>query len=248
MKHRAFTLIELLVIVGVIAVLAAILMPLFNRSPENGRKSSCQSHLKQIALGIKQYEQDFDERYPLFMVTNGSSTGVPYYGWADAIQIYLEDISLFQCPADVLSGNSDPRQAGYNDYFYNANFMVFYKGQWTGAPESLLGSPAQTILAGERWNFIDDASNNARSNFCGDGTSLSKFGQRCAPSPPNYATLPSPQVHLDGSNLAFADGHVKWLRGNSPTQSAQVLNNGYTQKTIAQKANSGKATFSLLAK
>jgi prepilin-type N-terminal cleavage/methylation domain-containing protein len=63
-SHSAFTLIELLVVIAIIAMLAAILFPVFGRARENARRSSCQSNLKQIGLGIMQYTQDYDERLP----------------------------------------------------------------------------------------------------------------------------------------------------------------------------------------
>jgi prepilin-type N-terminal cleavage/methylation domain-containing protein len=63
-QRLGFTLIELLVVIAIIAILAAILFPVFGRARENARRSSCQSNLKQIGLGILQYNQDFDERFP----------------------------------------------------------------------------------------------------------------------------------------------------------------------------------------
>jgi prepilin-type processing-associated H-X9-DG protein len=251
MQRRALTLIELLVIIGVIAVLAAILLPpgsFGHGSRENARKSSCQNNLKQIALGFKQYTQDYDERHPLFMVTDGSSNGAAPYGWADALQPYIRNTEINWCPADSFEETDVPTAAGYTDYFYNANFMVFYKGKWTGAPQSVLGSPAQTIMAGERGSSAGVPTGDARSNYCGDGTSVSTFGERCAPSSSGIATLPSAQIHLDGSNFAFADGHVKWLPGKSATQSAHVLNNGMMRKMVNQATKANQVTFSLLTK
>src|SRR5690606_6779733 len=72
---RGFTLIELLVVIAIIAILAAILFPVFARARENARRASCQSNLKQIGLGLMQYTQDYDERLPAGFLTN---TGVPY--------------------------------------------------------------------------------------------------------------------------------------------------------------------------
>jgi prepilin-type processing-associated H-X9-DG protein len=237
----------MLVLVGVLAILAAFLFPIFARD-HGSRRSSCQNNLKQIALGFKQYINDFDAHYPLFMVTSGSSKGVPPYGWADALQPYIKNTQVYQCPNDSNGDDADPTKPNYCDYWYNANFMVFYKGKWTGAPESILGSSSQTVIAGDGGNTTGAPTGDARYNQCGDGTSLTKFGQRCAPSPVGFATYPGAQIHLDGANFAYADGHVKWIRGSNPTQSANVLSNSMTQKTISESANSGKTTFSLLSK
>ena len=251
MKRRAFSLLELLVVVGVLAIIAAILFPIFaaRRSESGGCKSSCQNNMKQIALAFKQYINDFDERYPIIFVTSGSSKGVPPYGWADALQPYIKSTQVYQCPNDINEGVDDPRMPDYCDYWYNANFVLRdKKGKPIGVAESDLGSSSQTIIAGDGGNTNSTPTGDARYNVCGDGTSLLVRGQRCAPSPVGNATYPSAQIHLDGANFAFADGHVKWLRGNNPTQSAAVMSNGMTQKTISESANSGKATFSLLTK
>ena len=89
-KRAAFTLIELLVVIAIIAILAAILFPVFARARENARRSSCQSNLKQIGLGIAQYTQDYDEIMPRADYGASSpeepSTGLDgRYKWMDAI-------------------------------------------------------------------------------------------------------------------------------------------------------------------
>ena len=73
---QAFTLIELLVVIAIIAILAAILFPVFARARENARRASCQSNMKQIGLGLMQYVQDYDETYP------GAFIQRPDIGWA----------------------------------------------------------------------------------------------------------------------------------------------------------------------
>mgnify|MGYP001548207113 CR=1 FL=1 len=80
MKRRAFTLIEMLVVVAIIAVLAAILFPVFARARENARRASCQSNLKQIALGIFMYAQDYDERMPLLVPGGGTAPAIRQAG------------------------------------------------------------------------------------------------------------------------------------------------------------------------
>src|SRR3954469_10319714 len=99
--NRGFTLIELLVVIAIIALLAAILFPVFGRARENARRSSCQSNLKQIGLGIIQYTQDYDEKFPLSW--NGQGWGATLTGWVMEVQPYLKSTQIFQCPSETTS-------------------------------------------------------------------------------------------------------------------------------------------------
>jgi prepilin-type N-terminal cleavage/methylation domain-containing protein/prepilin-type processing-associated H-X9-DG protein len=265
---RGFTLIELLVVIAIIAILAAILFPVFARARENARKSSCQNNLKQLALGFKQYINDFDERYPLPAVT-ANTTGTPPYGWADALQPYIKNEQVFQCPSDAGEAAAIGT-AGYSDYWYNNNFLLLNNANTTfrGANESVLGGSAQTILAGDGGYTTTTATGTARYVWCGDGVSGGLNGGAvsenpgfvngtanpaalCGPAPATgtNAILPgstangfSSVIHLDGANYAFADGHVKWFKASTANgQSAQIKANGERQGTVG-----GNATFSLL--
>jgi prepilin-type N-terminal cleavage/methylation domain-containing protein/prepilin-type processing-associated H-X9-DG protein len=271
---KGFTLIELLVVIAIIAILAAILFPVFARARENARKSSCQNNLKQLALGFKQYTNDFDERYPIVAVTVGSATGVPPYGWADALQPYIRNNQVYQCPSDTAEGTDNPTETGYSDYWYNKNFVrTINRGTstiQTGANESMLGSVAQTVLSGDGGSLQASNTGNARYAICGTSAAAdvdttngvanatatttadnsqcleTGVGTGNAPSSTTIdanstATFPAAQMHLDGANMAFADGHVKWYRGNNVVQSAQVLGNGIRQNNIG-----GRVTFSML--
>src|SRR6476646_9508495 len=95
---RGFTLIELLVVIAIIAILAAILFPVFGRARENARRSSCQSNLKQIGLGVIQYTQDYDERMPTNSLGIGPSIQIVI--WPQMVQPYLKSTQIFQCPSD----------------------------------------------------------------------------------------------------------------------------------------------------
>src|SRR4028118_560172 len=108
--HRGFTLIELLVVIAIIAILAAILFPVFARARENARRASCQSNLKQIGLGVMQYIQDYDEKFPPTYVSLDGAAGYTApavnttpaanadQGWAQIIQPYMKSTQLLQCP------------------------------------------------------------------------------------------------------------------------------------------------------
>ena len=86
-----FTLVEILVVIAILALLAAILFPVFARARENGRRASCQSNLRQIGMGLLQYIQDADERLPAsaYGPTTVDSNNADYYKWMDAIFPYV---------------------------------------------------------------------------------------------------------------------------------------------------------------
>jgi prepilin-type N-terminal cleavage/methylation domain-containing protein/prepilin-type processing-associated H-X9-DG protein len=183
----AFTLIELLVVIAIIAILAAILFPVFGRARENARRSSCQSNIKQIGLGIKQYTQDYDEKFPNIDGNTGTLTNP---GWAYAIQPYIKSEQLFQCPSETTSAPTGPTiitaedramAAGSNDYFMNYNLG--------SQSEAILEYSSNTIMNGDGQGTTNNANNNV--------TSAPSVGR---------------SRHLEGANYSFADGHVKWYR------------------------------------
>lgn len=194
---RAFSLVEWLVGAGVILILAAILFPIFGRTRETGYRTpsgSCQSNLKQISLGIKQYIQDYDEKFPLVRGANVVSSLVSFpkpFGWADAIYPYLKSTQIFQCPSEKTVPVNDATKAGYTDYWMNARL--------SGAAEEKLSDISRTFLMGDG----DAAQGDARY-------AISALPQswRDDQNSPAYR-------HLEGANYAFADGHVKWLKPDS---------------------------------
>src|SRR5438132_13324872 len=105
-KRRGFTLIELLVVIAIIAILAAILFPVFAQARDKARQTTCVSNAKQIALALMQYQQDYDERFvPTRFTIPGPAQGVCDGGtriqpWSETIQPYVKNEGVVQCPSD----------------------------------------------------------------------------------------------------------------------------------------------------
>jgi prepilin-type N-terminal cleavage/methylation domain-containing protein len=118
-EAKGFTLIELLVVIAIIALLAAILFPVFARARENARRASCQSNLKQLGLGLMQYTQDYDEMLPA-----GENTTNGYWGtgWAGGIFPYVKSAQVYVCPNDTTRGSgTNPHPVSYS-YNINLNY------------------------------------------------------------------------------------------------------------------------------
>jgi len=199
MKRRGFTWIELLVVLAIIMALAALLFPLFARSRErNPSRSSCQQNVRQIGLAIKQYLSDYNETFPIVRV-GVEPFGAEPFGWADAAQPYVRNTQLFQCPSDPSQpgpGAFNGSDRNYTDYFYNSNMA--------GVDESKLTQIAATVMLG------DAAPGDARRH-CSGGSTWQPGAARLVDT--TGALVGAALRHLDGANYAFADGHVKWIKG-----------------------------------
>jgi prepilin-type N-terminal cleavage/methylation domain-containing protein/prepilin-type processing-associated H-X9-DG protein len=102
---RGFTLIELLVVIAIIAILAAILFPVFARAREQARQSSCLSNQKQIGLAIIMYAADHDETLPpAYYYQNGANSRNGYVQWSGMVMPYVMNMGIFVCPSHKVKG------------------------------------------------------------------------------------------------------------------------------------------------
>lgn len=205
-KGSAFTLIELLVVIAIIAILAAILFPVFARARENARRSSCQSNLKQIGLGIMQYVQDYDETYP--MNAQGStvqSTGSSSFGfWMVNTFPYVKSTQIYACPSGAKGTDGTYITPTGNLVLptlnhYGANEQIIVPGNGTPVKIASLGKSSVIGMAAD----ATTPTWNNPSRVINANDSVNPYG----PSP--FAD-PALSRHFNGSNVLYADGHVKF--------------------------------------
>lgn len=188
--RRAFTLIELLVVIAIIAILAAILFPVFARAREKARQASCQSNHKQIVTAVMMYAQDYDERLPDYWYTGagGTSTWWQQFGYTGPCYEcalvdcypYIKNMQLTVCPSKEVG------RMGHGSIAFQCRFRTLKLAEIT--------QPAMgPMIFDANCHWVNPYADSAGTGFntCNGG----RIAQ---------------DRHNGGMNVAYADGHVKW--------------------------------------
>ncbi len=211
--RRGFTLIELLVVVGILAVLAAILFPVFARAREKARQASCLSNVRQLLVGLHMYASDNDDFLPRHCPCCPHYTGtapnlVYFHGcWAAQIYPYVKNSQVFACPSARDSPMSGQLSAA------GGNFPAVSRGYGfnLGLDYRLMGQvrfPADCFALADSNNYdgTDPTRDCCPTGFIGP-----------TPRGPGCCAVKAPfghvsQRHNEGANVGYVDGHAKWLK------------------------------------
>jgi prepilin-type N-terminal cleavage/methylation domain-containing protein/prepilin-type processing-associated H-X9-DG protein len=228
--RHGFTLIELLVVIAIIAILAAILFPVFARARAKAQQNNCLSNIKELTLANLTYASDYDECFPWVWTTGGCAPAPAEMEWSGSIYPYVKSSQIFACPAGTTIPPVVPIcPAGQGCYLspadYRENACVGMSGAgpgcnnansqfFPGCPgpalklENVLNPPQMCMLY---------ANNNASSySYCAnpDEGGLDYVGGDITVSSSYSPTYECPCIetrHNNGGNFSFMDGHASWL-------------------------------------
>ncbi|MEN6643067.1 MAG: DUF1559 domain-containing protein [Armatimonadia bacterium] len=197
--RRGFTLIELLVVIAIIAILAAILFPVFAKAREKARQASCLSNVKQLMVATLSYAQDYDETLP--------SQRYGVYYWFSFISPYVKNTQVFRCPDapnwDISTWVSGNFMGGTNYSFNGRNFG--YGGPEYGGQQANYAVPLGLVANPSRCILIGDADAYANT------PPYQQVGMGCDMPDPRRDSFTLSQRHNGGGNYGFVDGHAKWM-------------------------------------
>ncbi len=230
--RRGFTLIELLVVIAIIAILAAILFPVFAQARAKARQTSCLSNMKQIGTGLYMYIQDYDETLP-GNDTNAEGFGLPKgflepqsnisftrRNWAREVQPYVKNVQILICPQTIprtaFQGGNPP----YNESTVPGGGNTSYALNGIASDKSIAAIPRPADIIYLREFLIYTRTAQVRPHTVSNSNPLfTEF---------NHVLYDN--IHQEGSNLLFCDTHAKWRKkvsvkftefGADPTFSAQ---------------------------
>jgi prepilin-type N-terminal cleavage/methylation domain-containing protein/prepilin-type processing-associated H-X9-DG protein len=222
-RKSGFTLIELLVVIAIIAVLAAILFPVFAQAREKARQSSCLSNMKQMGTAFAMYLSDYDSIYPTCDNDKAKITGVPpepetpeadgppERDWHIVLQPYVKNFAIWRCPSDASKAPADPKNPNLDQMEYVSSYTVNGWSEYN-LSEGGITRPANWVLLAERnnvarppktwWMFYWWAWQTPAPNLT--------WPPSLTPDPYANAALDLDlKRHNESPNWLFGDGHAK---------------------------------------
>ncbi len=219
MRRRAFTLIELLVVIAIIAILAAILFPVFAQARESARRTTCANNMKQVTMGLLMYAQDYDETFPYQDGDRCPYANDPRAQWINAVTPYTKNAQIWWCPS--ARRQSSAGNNGDSNYWYN--------GHASRKALSAIEKPSESTLFAE-WMYRTNCTGRRpyENQICGvvrrDGTcpdtwhARSEWGSNHVTGDPVNASGPGAQAGIRGGNWPYVDGHIKFRRTSQVMQ------------------------------
>jgi prepilin-type N-terminal cleavage/methylation domain-containing protein/prepilin-type processing-associated H-X9-DG protein len=229
-RHRGFTLIELLVVIAIIAILAAILFPVFAQAREKARAATCLSNMKQVGLALSMYVNDYDEMYPNHQDTDHFMLPTAPPNWGRALQPYIKNMRVYTCPtARIWPGQAANAAKGWEITSILGNGVLMRP---KGLAIAAVPAPADIVALQEDYFSFTVCYNRPADTGGGkfqwwhylDDQKVSRSGA----VDEDYSNQ-----HMNGGNLVFADGHAKWRKYLSIRSSDFGL--------IPDEPNNGKA-------
>jgi len=213
-KRRGFTLIELLVVIAIIAILAAILFPVFAQAREQARKTTCLNHAKQIGIGLAMYRQDWDGAGPFggWPITNTGAFNVHgptskyHEDWQFTLQPYVKNAQMFRCPSDKVPFDKRPIS-----YLYNNNLNADHKP----VVEAQVEATSDVVCIWEGFGPSASSQEKAPPADLAGMFPPTAFREYTTWGT-NGALLASANVglprHQEGGNAIYFDTHAKYVR------------------------------------
>lgn len=230
-NRKGFTLIELLVVIAIIAILAAILFPVFAKAREKARQASCLSNIKQLGLALQMYMADYDQTFPAvdskcpddsYLGTrdvNDPNSDIFKAGWANHLATYIKSAAMFKCPS-AANGNKVGVACDYtynyilgqdgsiNDFtaLNSSAYCIFTAPEWGLAPgtpldESMVDSPA--VVAAFWESYMSDTPGANPTVLDGTNSTMA--------NPVSHIHFRPSLRHITGCNVALVDGHAKFV-------------------------------------
>jgi len=223
-KREGFTLIELLVVIAIIAILAAILFPVFAKAREKARQTACLSNVKQLGLAFVMYSTDYDDTFV------GVWQGYPYTGWPLLLYPYVKNEAVYDCPSRSPNvpwdSRNDTLRPPANVWYYNRAPAMGYNtsyGQYDDPGNPMATGPGRAWHSGIR--RISAIQYPSECIWCGDAKfyAPSSYGYTISDTIQVHSMSPWPDFrHNDGCNISFMDGHAKWFSKTALTEDATI--------------------------